>query len=94
MKAYDGAVNQQLSGYVTSAEISTDVVSNVQLGGVHLYFVLFANALRGWSARAWRLLSGVFPEERCKVDDDGGTGSFVEYERCGGRGCLEEFTRM
>ena len=38
-------------------------------------------------------LSGVFPEERCKVDDDGGTGSFVGHERCGGMGCLGEFTR-
>ena len=33
MKACDVAVDQQLSG----AEISTDVVSNVQLGGVQLY---------------------------------------------------------
>ena len=49
-----------------NAEISTDVVSNVQLGGVQLYVVLtmlctgkdwnrIANALRGWST-AWRLL--------------------------------------
>ena len=46
---------------------------------------------------------GVFPEERCKVgyDDDGGIGSFVGHERCGGRGWrrnrrqrdLEEFTQ-
>ena len=36
MKAYDVAVDQQLS----RAEISTDVVSNVQLGGVQLYVVL------------------------------------------------------
>ena len=36
MKAYDVAVDQQLSG----AEFSTDVVSNVQLGGVQLYVVL------------------------------------------------------
>ena len=54
MKAYDVAVDQQLSG----AEISTDVVSNVQLGGVQLCVVLImlrtgrdwhriANALRG-----------------------------------------------
>ena len=36
MKAYDVAVDQQLS----SAEISTGVVSNVQLGRVQLYVVL------------------------------------------------------
>ena len=36
MKAYDVAVDQQLSG----AEISTDVVSNVQLGNVQLCVVL------------------------------------------------------
>ena len=63
MKAYDVAVDQQLSG----AEISTDVVSNVQLGGVQVYVVLImvctgrdlnriANALRGWSTEAWRFL--------------------------------------
>ena len=38
MKAYDGAV-KQLSGYVTSAEISTDVAIIVQLGRVQLRFV-------------------------------------------------------
>ena len=38
-------------------------------------------------------LSGVVPEERCKVDDDSGTGNRVGHERCGGRGCLEDFTR-
>ena len=37
--------------------------------------------------------SGVFSEERCKVDDDGGTGSFVGHERYGGRGCLGEVIR-
>ena len=36
MKAYDVAVDQQLS----DAEIETDVVSNVQLAGVKLYVVL------------------------------------------------------
>ena len=62
-KAYDVAVDQQLSG----AEISSDVVSNVQLGGVQLYVVLImlrtgrdwnriANVLRGWSTEAWRFL--------------------------------------
>ena len=67
MKGYDGVINQQLSGDVTSAEIITDVVSKVQLGGVQLYFVLImvgtgrdvdriASALRGWSTKAWRLL--------------------------------------
>ena len=105
MNAYDGAVNQQLSEDV---KISTDVVSNGQLGCVQLYFVPIvlcagrvwdrsASALRGWSTKAWRLLfSGVFPKERCKFgcDYDGGTGSCVGHERCGGgRGCLEEFTR-
>ena len=38
-KAYDGAA-KQLSGDVSSAENSTDVVSNVQHGGVQLYVVL------------------------------------------------------
>ena len=38
-------------------------------------------------------LSDVFPDERCKVDDDGGTGSFVRHERYDGRGCLGDFTR-
>ena len=63
MKAYDVAVDQQLPG----AEINTDEVSNVQLGGVQFYVVLMmlrternsnrmANALRGWSSEAWRLL--------------------------------------
>ena len=33
-KAHGGAVDQQLARDITSAEISTDVVSNVQLGGV------------------------------------------------------------
>ena len=32
-------------------------------------------------------LSGVFPEDRCKGDDDGGTCIFV------GRSCLREFTQ-
>ena len=94
MKVYDVAVKQQLSG----AEISTDVVSNVQLGGVQLFVVLImlrtgrgwnriANALRGWSKEALRLLFQTFPEERRKVGcvDDDGIGSFVGHERCGGR---------
>ena len=61
MKAYDVAVDQQLSG----AEICTDVVSNVQLGGVQLHVVLImlrtgrdwnriANASQNWSTEAWR----------------------------------------
>ena len=29
--------------------------------------------------------SGVFPERRCKVDVDSGSGSFVAHERCDGR---------
>ena len=40
-----------------------------------------------------KFYEGVFPDERCNVDDDGGTGSFVNHERSGGRGCLGEFTR-
>ena len=64
MKAYDWAVNQQLSEDV---RISTDVVSNGQLGGLQLCFVLIvlctggdldrtAHAPRGRSTKAWRLL--------------------------------------
>ena len=67
MKAYYRAVNQQLSRDVTSAEISTNVVSNVQLRGVQLYFVLvmvctrrdldrIVNSSRGCRTKAWRLL--------------------------------------
>ena len=62
VKAYDVAVDQQLSG----AEISTDVVSNVQLGGVQVYVVVImlctgraldcaASALCSWSMEAWRM---------------------------------------
>ena len=67
MKAYDWAVNQQLSQNVTSAEVITNVVSNVQFRDVQLCFVSImlcmgtdldriANVPRGWSAKAWRLL--------------------------------------
>ena len=85
---------------MTAAELSTDVVINVQLGGVQLYFVLImlctgrdwnrvANAPRGWSTTAYRVLfQTAVLEERCKVgcdDDDGGTGSFVGHERCDGQ---------
>ena len=75
MKAYDVAVDQQLSG----AEISTDVVSNVQLGGVQLYVVLImlrtgrdwnriANALRRWSTDAWRFLfQTYFPKSDARL---------------------------
>ena len=46
MKVYDVAVKQQLSG----AEISTDVVSNVQFGGVQLFVVLIMlRTGRGWN---------------------------------------------
>ena len=73
MKSYDGAVNQQLSGDVSSAEISTDGVSNVQIGCVQLYFVvimvftgsdwdLVANASRGWSTEARFLYSACSPK--------------------------------
>ena len=43
MKAYDVAVDQQVS----RAEISTDVVSNVQLGGVQLNVVLIMLCTEG-----------------------------------------------
>ena len=44
---------KQLSGKVTSAEISTDVAINVQLGGVQLYFVLIMLCTgRGWNRMA------------------------------------------
>ena len=88
MKAYDGAV-KQLSGQVTRAENCTDVVSNVQLRGVQLYAVPdhVVHGKRQGSHRkcSTRLeyegvatsLPDVFPEERCKVDGYGGTGSFV-----------------
>ena len=91
MKAHNGTVNKQLS------EISTDVVSNVQLEGVQLYFS--DHVVQGKSDGSHRKcstrlqyegvatsLSGVFPEEGCKVgsDEDGGAGSFVGHERCGG----------
>ena len=67
MEAYDWAVNQQLSQNVTSAEVSTNVVSNVQFRDVQLCFVLImlctgrdqdriADSSRAWSAKAWRLL--------------------------------------
>ena len=47
MKAYDVAVDQQLSG----VEISTDVVSNVQLGGVQLYVALIMlHTGRDWAS--------------------------------------------
>ena len=74
-KAFDGAV-KQLWGNVSSAENNTDVVINVQLGGVQVYVVLImlctgrdwnriANALRGWSTKAWR-----FPFQACSPKDD------------------------
>ena len=55
-------LDQQLSG----AEISTDVVSNVQLGGVQLYVVLImlctgrpldcaVSAMYSWGMEAWRM---------------------------------------
>ena len=71
MKAYDWAVNRQLSQNVTSAEFSMNLVSNVQLRAVQLCFVLvmlctgrdvdrIANSPRGWSTKAWRLLFQAF----------------------------------
>ena len=92
MKAYDVAVDQQLSG----AEISMDVVSNVQLGGAvvcRLDHVVHGKRLELHRKYSTRLeyegvatsLSDVFTEERCKVDVDSGIGSFVGHERCDGR---------
>ena len=114
-KAYDGAVNQQLSGCATLAEISTDVVSNVQLGSVQFDFVLVvlctgrdwhrvANAPRGWSAKAWRLLfqaSSPKNDARLVMMTMVVLAVFVGHERYGGRGWtrngrqrdLEELTR-
>ena len=89
---YDVAV-KQLLGQVTSAEISMDVAINVQLGGVQLYFVLIIVVYGKRLESCGKFYEGVFPDERCHVDDDGGTGSFVGHERCGGRGCLGGFTR-
>ena len=62
MKVYDVAVDQQPSG----AEISADVVSNVQLGGVQLHVVLImlctgkaldcaVSAMYSWGMEAWRM---------------------------------------
>ena len=62
MKAYEGAVGRQVSEDV---RLSSNVMSNGQLGGVQLNFDLstvctgrdldpIAKASRGWSARAWR----------------------------------------
>ena len=78
MKAHDRAVNQQVSEEV---KISADVVSNVQLGCVQLHLVLImscaggdwdriANAPRGWSAKAWRLLFQAFsPKNDARLGD-------------------------
>ena len=66
MKAFHGAV-KHLSGDVSGAENSAEVVMDLQHGGVQSYFVLIvlctgrgwnriANHLRGVSARVWRLL--------------------------------------
>ena len=61
-RVFDGTINQQLS---EDARITTDVVSNVQLGDVHLCSVplrmgrdcyRIANAPRSWSTKALRLL--------------------------------------
>ena len=61
------------------AEISTDVVSNVQLGSVQLYFVLImlrteraldciASTMYSWSTKAWRLLFQVcFPKDDARL---------------------------
>ena len=90
MKAYDVAVDQ-----LSSAEISTLVVSNVQLGAVacRLDHVAHGKRLESHRKCLTRLeygivaisLSDVFPDRR-KVGcaDGGGTGSFVGHERCGG----------
>ena len=88
MKAYYGAVDQQL---LEDVRIRTDVVSNVlrpdrvvhgkRLGS----YRRFSSRLEYESVATY--LSGVFPEERCKVGsaDDDGVGVYVGHERCGGR---------
>ena len=84
MNAHDGAVDQQL---LEDVKVSTDVVSNGQLGRVQLCFVLIV-VCKGFTRMECEGmtedLSGVFPEERCKA---GGAGVYVGHERCGGR-CL------
>ena len=89
MKGYGRAVNQQLSGDVTSAEISTDVVSNLQLQRVQVCteeIWIASHTLHEAGVRRLGDFSFVFPEERCKVGcaDDAGTGSFDGHERRGG----------
>ena len=90
IKAYDVAVDQQVSG----AEISTDVVSNVQLGSVQLCVVVFTlctgraldcavSAMYSWSME--NVLSCVFPVERCETWCDArSVGNFAGHERYGG----------
>ena len=68
MKAYAGVIDQQLSEDMTSAEISTDAMSNDSMTRrVHLYFVLItlctgraldriASAPHGWGMEACRML--------------------------------------
>ena len=65
-RAYAGATDRDLSLDTTNAEISTDVVSNVQLGSVQLYVVLImlctgraldcaVSAVYSWGMEAWRM---------------------------------------
>ena len=88
MKRDDGAVSRQLS---VDVRISTDVVITC---AVVLRLVVHEKRLGSHRRCSERLkyegvatsLSGVLPEERCKVGsaDDGG-GVYVGDERCGGR---------
>ena len=74
--AYEGAV-KQLSGDVSSAENSTDVVSNVQFERCAVVFRpdhvvhgkrMESHAPRGWSTRAWRLLfQACFPKNDARL---------------------------
>ena len=96
MKADDGAVSRQL---LVDVRISTDAVSKCAAWRcavvLRLDRVVHGKRLGLHRRCSERLkyegvatsLSGVLPEERCKVgsaDDDGG-GVYVGHERCGGR---------
>ena len=65
-RANAGAIDRDMPLDTTNAEISTDVVSNVQLGGVQLNVVLImlftkraldcaVSAMYSWDTKAWRM---------------------------------------
>ena len=69
-RAYAGAIDRDLSLDTTNAEISTDAVSNVQLGGVQLYVVLImlctrraldcaVSAMYSWGMESCRMVMNV-----------------------------------